>query len=59
MATRVFDETDPVIKGDIMALIHQYLLEQSLLTTATAIQEELAMKSSELVAKRCAKYDIV
>lgn len=49
----VFDANDPVIKSDIHALILQYLQEERLLSTATAIQDELAMKISELAAKRC------
>ena len=53
---RVFDETDPAIKADLNAMILQYLQEENLLATATTIQDELATKASELVAKR---YDAI
>lgn len=51
-AVNVFDETDPMVKQDIHVMIVQYLQEQELNESAGAIMNELAIKNSELVAKR-------
>ena len=49
---RVFDQHDPVIKGDINQLILQYLQEEQLLSSATNLADELNLKNSELLTKR-------